>query len=127
MLLCAKQSFFPRQLQPAITSEDQMTEEDWRFMKASDVKKQQRFPAEIEMTKALFTHKTKFKPGFILYFFIHNKSYFCDFFLEASENKDTSQDISNELNRIVLHIIARKIKTETHRLLELCKVRAIVK
>lgn len=79
------------------------------------------------MTKALFTHKMKFKPGFIRYFFIHNKNYFCNFYLETFENKNTSQNISNGINRIVLQTVARKIKMENHQLLKLCKGQAIVK
>lgn len=60
------------------------------------------FLQEIKMTKVLFTHKKKFKPGSIHYFFIQNKNYFYNFYLETPENKDTSQDISNELSKIVL-------------------------
>lgn len=45
MPLYTKQSFSPWQLRPAITLPDQITAEDWRFMKASDMKKRQRFPA----------------------------------------------------------------------------------
>lgn len=69
----------------------------------------------------------KFKPGFILYFLIHDKNYFCNFYLETSENKDTSQDTRNELNRIVLKTVARKIKMENHFLLKLCWLQAMVK
>lgn len=54
------------------------------------------------MTEAPFTYKIKRKPGFILYFFKQNNIWFCNFYLETSEKKDTSQDISSELNRIGL-------------------------
>lgn len=54
------------------------------------------------MTEAPFTYKIKFKPGFILYFFTQNKIWFCNFYLGTSQKKDTSQDIINDLNRIVL-------------------------
>lgn len=54
------------------------------------------------MTKVLFTHNKKFKPDSIKYFFIQNKNYFYNFYLEKPENKDTSPGTRNELSKIVL-------------------------
>lgn len=63
----------------------------------------------------------------VSFFFIHYKNQFCNFYLGTSENRDTHQDRSKKLNRIVLKTIARNFMMENHQLLKLCKVQGVVK